>query len=138
MIALIDTNIVLDALQERKPFDVSAKEILLSSQNGDFNCLFTANSVADIFYLYSKARNAKSAKVVMKFLLKSFGVISVTHEDCVNALSVPIDDFEDALVYVCAQKGNVNYIVTRDEEMLNSKLSPQAVSPTKFLELVQK
>ena len=134
MTVLLDTNVIMDALQERKPFDVSAKKILMSSQNGDFDCLFTANATADIFYLYSKARDVKSAKRVLEFLLENYGVISVTQEDCKNALYLPIDDFEDALVLVCAKKKNADYIVTRDVKMLNSKLSTKVISPDKFLE----
>ena len=34
MIVLLDTNIIMDALQERSPFDIPAKEILLQGQNG--------------------------------------------------------------------------------------------------------
>ena len=62
MTVLLDTNIILDALQERQPFDVEAKEILKRAQSGEFTCLFTANAAADIFYLYSRARDMKSAK----------------------------------------------------------------------------
>jgi hypothetical protein len=51
----------MDALQERSPFDVSAKEILMQGQSGKFTCLFTANAATDIFYLYSKARDMKTA-----------------------------------------------------------------------------
>jgi len=42
-------------------------------------------------------------------------------------------DFEDALVAVCADKENLNFIVTRDEEFL--KL-PKAISPSEFLKKV--
>ena len=33
---LIDTNVLMDALQERRPFDAEAKEILIRAQNGEF------------------------------------------------------------------------------------------------------
>ena len=42
---LTDTNIIMDALQERQPFDIEAKEILKRFQgNNEFACLFTANT----------------------------------------------------------------------------------------------
>ena len=47
MTILLDTNIIMDALQERWPFDVEAKEILLRAQNGEFICCFTANAATD-------------------------------------------------------------------------------------------
>ena len=136
MTVLLDTNIIMDALQERQPFDIPAKEILQRSQGGEIACLFTANAATDIFYLYSKARDVKSAKIALEFLLKHYDVISVTHEDCINALSVPIDDFEDALAVVCSPKANVDYIVTRDDKLLTCELPIKVITPMVLLELI--
>ena len=133
MIILLDTNIIMDALQERSPFDFPAKEILMRGQRGEFTCLFTANAAADIFYLYSKARDIKSANAALEFLLKAYGVVSVAHEDCVAALALPIEDFEDALVAACAKKANADYIITRDEKFLAEYSPVKAVSPYEFL-----
>jgi predicted nucleic acid-binding protein len=126
----------MDALQERQPFDVHAKEILKHAQDGRVNCLFTANAATDIYYLYSKARDIKSARVALSFLLKNYNVVSVTHEDCISAMSVNIEDFEDALVVVCAQKANVDYIVTRDEMFLKAKLSIKTILPKEFVSIL--
>ena len=49
MILLLDTNIIMDALQERSPFDIPAKEILMRGQSGESTCLFTASAAADIW-----------------------------------------------------------------------------------------
>jgi len=35
MTVLLDTNIIMDALQERHPFDAVAKELLLRSEKGE-------------------------------------------------------------------------------------------------------
>jgi predicted nucleic acid-binding protein len=133
---LLDTNIILDALQERQPYDLPAKEILKRSQNGEFTCLFTANAAADIFYMYSKARDVKSARIALEFLLENYGVISVAHEDCTNALSFPLDDFEDALVVACAKKADVEYIVIRDDLLLTCDLPVKAITPTALLNII--
>ena len=130
---LLDTNIILDAFQERQPFDIVAKEILYRSQEGKVSIMFTANAAADIFYLYSKARDRKSAKAVLDFLLTNYSAVSVTHEDCVTALSFPIDDFEDALVAVCAKKAKADYIITRDEKFLNADSQVKIITPTELL-----
>jgi len=138
MKVLLDTNVIMDALQERHPFDTEAKEILLSSQNGELSCLFTANAAADIFYLYSKARDLKTAKNALGFLLKQYGAVSVTHEDCINALSLPIDDFEDALAAVCAVKAEADYVVTRDDEFLRNVSPVKTVRPKELLEMLER
>ena len=137
MTVLLDTNIIMDALQERQPFDIEAKEILIRAQNKEFDCLFTANAAADIFYLYSKARDIKSAISAMDFLLNHFGVVSVTHEDCKAALLLSIEDFEDALLVVCAQKAGTDYIVTRDDKLLSATSPVKLVNPKDFLNLIK-
>jgi predicted nucleic acid-binding protein len=123
----------MDALQERSPFDIAAKEILLQGQNGKLTCLFTANAATDIFYLYSKARGINAANAALDFLLKTYTVVSVTHEDCTDALAFPIADFEDALVAICAKKTNVDYIITRDEKFLTEPSSVKIISPNEFV-----
>ena len=133
MTVLLDTNIIMDALQERQPFDAAAKEILLRSQNGEIECCFTANAATDIFYLYSKARDVSSARSALGFLFSHFGVVSITHDNCINALALPIDDFEDALVVVCAESSNVDYIVTRDNEFLRRESTVPLISPDGLL-----
>ena len=133
MTILLDTNVIMDALQERSPFDTAAKEILVLGQSSKIKCLFSANAAADIFYLYAKARDVKSANAALDFLLSTYGVVSVTHEDCVMALASSISDFEDALVAVCAKKANADYIITRDEKLLSEESSVAIVSPDDFL-----
>lgn len=137
MTILLDTNIIMDALQERSPFDIEAKEILRRSQGGiEFTCMFTANAATDIFYLYSKARDVRSARVALDFLLSNYDVVSVTHEDCKVALSLPIDDFEDALVVACAQKAEVDYIITRDDKFLQVSSPVKLIAPKDFVEII--
>ncbi|MCL1853884.1 MAG: PIN domain-containing protein [Peptococcaceae bacterium] len=67
MIVLLDTNILMDALQERQPFDVSAKAIMRKAHNKEIMCCFTANAATDIFYLYKKARDLRSAQSALDY-----------------------------------------------------------------------
>ena len=136
MTVLLDTNVIMDALQERQPFVVEAKEILLRAQKAKFTCYFTANAVTDIFYLYSKARDLKSARQVLNFLLATYKIVSVTHEDCINAMSIPIEDFEDALVSACAKKAEADYIISRDDKFLREKSPVKVVEPKDFLKML--
>ena len=133
MRAVLDTNVIMDALQERTPFDADAKEILRRAQNQEFVCLFTANAATDIFYLYSRARDVQSAKAALEFLLDCYEVLPVTHVDCKAALSLPIEDFEDALVVACAGRAKADYIVTRDKEFLQVASPVELVSPVDFI-----
>jgi predicted nucleic acid-binding protein len=133
---LLDTNVIMDALQERSPFDVEAKEILRRGQSKEIDILFTASAATDIFYLYGKARGIKAARAAIEFLLDTYGVADAAYSDCINALKLPIEDFEDALVAECARKAGANYIVTRDEEFQNGASPISVISPVALLELL--
>jgi predicted nucleic acid-binding protein len=133
---LLDTNVIMDALQERRPFDVEAKEILRRGQNKEIDLMFAANAATDIFYLYSKARGIKSARAAIRFLLNTYGVVDITHRDCINALNIPVEDFEDALVVECAKKAEADYIVTRDTGFQSETSPISVISPAALLELL--
>jgi predicted nucleic acid-binding protein len=133
---LLDTNIIMDALQERQPFDADAKEILRRGQTGEIECLFTANAATDIFFLYDKSHGAATARRALHFLLTQYGVVSVTQADCIEALALPIENFEDALVAYCAKKAAVDYIVTRDAEFAAADAPVKIIKPKVLLELL--
>ncbi|MDR3271257.1 MAG: PIN domain-containing protein [Peptococcaceae bacterium] len=48
-------------------------------------------------------------------------------------MAAGIDDFEDALVAVCAEKIKADYIVTRDETFLLCQSSVPLIRPEEFL-----
>ncbi len=133
MKVLLDTNIIMDALQERQPFDAEAKEIMRKAQQGAFTALFTTNAATDIFFLYSKARDRESARSALAFLLTQYSTVDVTHNDCLDALQLSNNDFEDALVSVCAAKAGADCIVSRDDAFLNAESPVRVISPTEFL-----
>lgn len=130
---LLDTNVILDALQERQPFDTEAKEIMRRTQSGTIEAMFTANAATDIFYLYSRARDVASARNALAFLLGQYGVVEVTHNDCIGALELANDGFEDALLSVCAAKVQADFIVFRDEAFLKADSPVKVISPVDFL-----
>jgi len=54
--------------------------------------------------------------------------------DCRKALDFPLDDYEDALLAVCGNRTEVDYIVTRDEEFLRQAKIP-VIAPADFVRL---
>jgi predicted nucleic acid-binding protein len=134
MNALIDTNVILDDILDRAPHGGNARKISRLVTDGLINSYLTANCLTDIFYIVSKYRNEAIARKTVKNLLLSFAVVSVSGEDCRRAIDLPMGDFEDAVVAVCAEKADLDYIVTNDKGFGDgSDLSVPAISPTDFL-----
>ena len=50
----LDTNILLDALTSREPYNEMAEAIILMITRDEIEGFITANSVADIFYIMRK------------------------------------------------------------------------------------
>jgi len=129
---VIDNNVVLDALLERKPFNDSAEKIFMLCAK-ERNCYLSANSLTDIFFVLRKSIDVKTSKTAIKHLIKLFDTIDVTKEDCSNALDLSMDDFEDALVATCASKVGADYIITRDVAFIKSNSPVKVISPDDFL-----
>lgn len=53
-------------------------------------------------------------------ILTLLNVVDVGKIDCIKALGLPIKDFEDALLSVCAGRADADYIASRDKEFINS------------------
>ncbi|MDN6268322.1 MAG: PIN domain-containing protein, partial [Tetragenococcus koreensis] len=82
----------------------------------------TANLVTDIYYILEKY-GSENAKNEIRKLLQLNEVLSVTELDCINALELSGDDFEDNLIIATAIRNDVESIITRNgEDYRNSGL----------------
>ena len=133
MIIVIDNNVLLDALLERNPFYADAANFLIDCINNHTGFV-TANSLTDIFYVLTKIIGAQKTKRSIQKLIGLFDIIPIGVTDCINALELPMDDFENALLVICAMNIGADYIVSRDAILL--KTAPiKAILPVDFLNL---
>ncbi|MEL1136071.1 PIN domain-containing protein [Desulfitobacterium sp. THU1] len=115
MKVLIDTNVILDALVGRVPYSVSAEKLFLLVAEDKLSAFITASSVTDIYYLLRKyLHNENLSREVLLKLFNLFEVIEVTGSDCEKAMSIPIKDYEDALLATCARRKKLDFIITRN------------------------
>lgn len=138
MKVLIDTNVIIDALTSRKPWNESAEKIFILAANQSIDMYITASAATDIYYLIRKyLKNADLAKQVMGKLYSLTGILKVTEEDCVNALVSPISDYEDAVVERVAAGAGVDYIVTRNIKDYR-KGTVKIILPDEFVERMER
>ena len=133
MMVMLDNNVLIDALASRKPFDADARSVLRASALGKCSCCFTANSATDIYYVLQKIKGKETAKGTIAQLLRLLPAVSVSGTDCIKALELPIDDFEDSLLAVCAVKIDAECIVSRDKEFLKTNSPVRVISPSELL-----
>ena len=134
---LIDTNVIIDALTSRDPWNESAEKIFIMAANNIVDMYITASSATDIYYLVRKhLNNAETARQIMGKLYSLVGILEVKEEDCVDALVSPITDYEDAVVEKVASRKDMDYIVTRNIKDYQAG-GTKIILPDDFVKLVE-
>ena len=112
---LLDTNVIIDVLTSREPWNKSAEKIFLMGANHVVDMYITASSAPDIYYLLRKyIKDTAQSKQIMNKLYSLIGILDVTAANCVEALASPISDYEDAVLEKVALSKEMDYIVTRN------------------------
>lgn len=134
---LADTNVIIDALTSRKPWNESAEKIFLMAANNTIEMYITANSATDIYYLIRKhLHDADTAKTIMGKLYSLVGILEVTEADCIDALASSIRDYEDAVVEKVAARQGMDYIVTRNIKDFQSG-NTNVIIPDDFVKIME-
>lgn len=120
----LDTNIVIDLLAKRAPFDQAAAGIASLADMGKVELIVSALTFANSFYILSKY--AESGKV--KEEIRKFKVLTKTADltDRIIEKGFESDffDFEDALQYHCSIKENCTRIITRNGKHFKNSTLP--------------
>ena len=115
MRVLIDTCVIIDALQSRVPFAEAAQRLFLYSANKQFEGYITAKSVTDIYYLTHRLTHSDSeTRKILSKLFTLFHLLDTTSLDCRKAISSEISDYEDAIMVETAIRSEIDCIVTRN------------------------
>ncbi len=111
---LFDTNVILDALLQRKPHDIAATQLLAAVENQRLSGYLGATTVTTIHYLATRASNRGQAQQHITRLMMLFSIAPVTQLVLADALLLHFTDFEDAVLHEAARQAGVTGIVTRN------------------------
>lgn len=136
MKVLIDTNVIIDALTSREPWNKSAETIFIMAANHMMDMYITASSATDIYYLVRKyLHSADQAKQVMEKLYSLVGILTVSGVECIDALASSVSDYEDAVVERVSVKADMDYMITRNVKDYQHGMI-KAISPDDFIALI--
>ena len=133
----LDTNIIIDYLQNREPFSEYANKIIeLCADKKIFACV-SSQSVTDIFYILRKDYTVEERKNLLLGICNMFNVIGADKTMVINALeNEDFSDLEDCIQSECAQIAEAEYIITRNIKDFKSAVI-QPVLPEDFLKLIE-
>lgn len=130
---LIDTNVVLDVLLERKPHLAASAAVWDAVESGGAEGYLAVHAITTVHYLAQKHLGARRAKRVIASLLQVFEVAAVDGNVLRDALQYAAQDFEDAVSAAAAQAAGCEAIVTRDPKGFRAAglpvLTPEAAAP---------
>jgi predicted nucleic acid-binding protein len=112
---LFDTNVVLDVLLKRSPWDVDAAVCWQASDDGKITGCLVASTLTDIFYIARKQKGLTGARDAVRVCLDAFAICVVDRQALELAVDLPGNDFEDNLQIACATLASLDLILTRDK-----------------------
>jgi predicted nucleic acid-binding protein len=133
--ALLDTNIVLDVLLDRKPHSTDSAEVFRLIEQGQAEGLLCATTITTLDRLLSQSMKRNESRKLLAHLLRLFDVASVNRAVLEDALASRMDDFEDAVLDHAAQNSGADVIVTRNSKDFAHGKS-KVMDPRQFIVLV--
>jgi predicted nucleic acid-binding protein len=134
---LVDLNIILDFLQKRQSHEEASKLIDLCylQKIQGYICAHEITTLS--YFLHKEHKDLSKVKYVISQFLDIFNIIPISGNILKNALNSNVEDYEDAVIEICAIDNNIDYIISRN---LNdfSKSKIKAISPSDFLILLNK
>lgn len=113
--AFLDTNILLDLIQNGRPCTPYSREIMQSVYDGDMEAVITTQSILDASYTAQKAGQIQAFLDIVKLWCSHANIESVNAFDIRFAVKDYMGDFEDDAQYYQALESCCDVIITSDE-----------------------
>lgn len=136
MRVLVDTNVVLDVLLNRRPFAKAAARVFALVEESRIEGFLCATTVTTVDYLLGQALEPSEARAALQRLLDLFEIAPVNRPVLEQALRSDITDFEDAVLEQSARVVSVDIIATRNLSDFK-KSSVTACDPIELLSTVE-
>lgn len=129
---LVDTNVALDYIADRKPFASDAELIFNEADAGTIEAWISALSFTTIYYILRRSNGRMGALQALRKFRTVVRTAPVDAQCMDRALASDFHDLEDAVQYEAAIDAGLEVIITRDPRgFRNAKLS--VMSPEQFL-----
>ena len=114
MVLLIDANIILDVLMNRREFVKDSSMIWKLCETEKAKGYVSALTFANLVYIMRKQLNPEAIEDVYRKLSLIFTFTDLSVSDLTRAAELNWSDFEDAVQNVSAERIHADYIITRN------------------------
>ena len=128
----LDTNILMDVLLARQPFCFYAARLLQLCADGRLDGHVSTITFPTLAYILRKGHTPEYVRQKLQVLTDIVKPVDFTGALLRQAMTLPFDDFEDAMQTVCAMSCGAEAIVTRNVNDFKHSRIP-AFAPENFL-----
>lgn len=111
---LIDTNVLLDVILERRNLMRESAAVLGAVEDGRAEGYVASHAITTIHHIVAKANGSTAAVTAISDLLDLCGVVAVDEADFRRALALGFTDFEDAVQVAAALQVGADFLVSRN------------------------
>jgi hypothetical protein len=129
----LDLNVVLDVVLKRGAF-LAAAEILSQCKDKIIDGYIPAHGIPTIYYILRSKLGREPALEAIDTVIDTLTVLPVDNGLLRKARSIPINDFEDAIVISSSEAIGCDYIITTNVKDF-SRAAHNAISPEQFVAL---
>lgn len=129
---LIDTNVLLDVLQERHPHYAASLRIWQLCELGTVEGYLSTLTFANIVYVMRRELTPEKIEQILNVLSLVFHFADFIVFDIMKAAKLKWNDFEDAAQSATAARVGADYIITRNtRDFQNCRIT--ALTPMEYL-----
>ena len=128
----LDTDVLLDFLLDRQPFNINAQHIFNLADSGQIEIMISALSIANANYVLGRFVSSERRIYALSQILHFVRICPLSANEIHQALSLNFKDFEDGLQYVTAVTYKADVIVSRNVGDYKKSLIP-VMTPEVFL-----
>ena len=111
---LLDTNVVLDVILARAPWDADAVLLFDSIARGQATGFVAGHAVTTVHSIVQRAKGRGVAATAVSDLLQLVDVVPLDRSDFTRALSLGLADYEDAVHVAAYLRIGAEMLVTRN------------------------
>ncbi len=112
---LVDSDVLIDIALTREPHVGSSRRLVDRLQQERQDLFIAWHTASNAFYNVSRQASPEIARTFITSLLEFAEVAPAATADLRYALSLPMDDFEDAMQVAAASACEARFIITRNE-----------------------
>jgi predicted nucleic acid-binding protein len=128
----LDTNVILDYLLARSPYDADAKRFFVDAELGKIELFASALTFCNMSYIVRKLKTPAEFQALLSDLLQLIAVTSIDGLVLHQAIAANYKDFEDAVQYQSALNTyGLTHLVTRNKADFTETTLP-IFSPSEY------